>query len=128
MRNTDHRTRTILLHKKTPYILLVARGTAANIDEDAPEEYTGHSQLRAFGTRSLGGNSQPFNFAAQGTMLGWRLQNPVGVAEEPIIGGIWAVKDSMGTGGQFALASARILNTRCAPVVTSRQVCGTLLR
>ncbi|KDN69511.1 putative stress response protein Whi2 [Colletotrichum sublineola] len=117
-----------LAAQKTPYILLVARGTAANIDEDAPEEYTGHSQLRAFGTRSLGGNSQPFNFAAQGTMLGWRLQNPVGVAEEPIIGGIWAVKDSMRTGGQFALASARILNTRCTPVVTSRQVCGTLLR
>ncbi|KAK1981953.1 hypothetical protein LZ30DRAFT_749672 [Colletotrichum cereale] len=92
--NTGHTTRTLLLPKKDPNILLVSRGSAANIDEDAARESTGHSQLRAFDIGSLNENSQPLNFATQGTILGWGLRNSVGVAEEPVTGGIWTVENS----------------------------------
>ncbi|GKT44110.1 uncharacterized protein ColSpa_04291 [Colletotrichum spaethianum] len=94
MSNSDHTTRTLTLSNKMPNILLVSRGSAANIDEDAARQSNGYSQLRAFDIGSLEENSQPFNFATQGTRLGWGLRNSVGVAEEPITGGIWTVENS----------------------------------
>ncbi|KAI3535962.1 hypothetical protein CSPX01_11119 [Colletotrichum filicis] len=94
MSNTDHTTRTLLLSKKSPGILLVSRGSASNIDEAATRQSTGHSQLRAFDIGSLGENSGPLNFPTEGRMLGWGLRNSVGVAEEPVTGGVWTVENS----------------------------------
>lgn len=94
MSNTDHTTRTLLLSKKSPGILLVSRGSASNIDEAAISQSSGHSQLRAFDIGSLDDNSGPLSFPTQGRMLGWGLRNSVGVAEEPVTGGIWTVENS----------------------------------
>ncbi|TID06852.1 hypothetical protein CH35J_000619 [Colletotrichum higginsianum] len=94
MSNTGHTTRTLPLSNKKPGIILVSRGSAANIDQDAARQETGHSQLRAFDIGNLGENSQPFDFTIHGTMLEWGLRNSVGIAEEPVTGGIWTVENS----------------------------------
>ncbi|KAK1672896.1 soluble quino protein glucose/sorbosone dehydrogenase [Colletotrichum godetiae] len=94
MSNTDHTTRTLLLSSKMPGMLLVSRGSASNIDDGAISQSTGHAQLRAFDIGGLDKNSGPFNFPIQGTILGWGLRNSVGVAEEPVTGGIWTVENS----------------------------------
>ncbi|WQF86225.1 hypothetical protein CDEST_11239 [Colletotrichum destructivum] len=56
MSNTGHTTRTLLLSNKKPGIIWVSRGSAANIDQDAARQETGHSQLRAFDIGDLGEN------------------------------------------------------------------------
>lgn len=47
MDNTDHTTRTPLMSQMQPGILLVSRGSATNVDANAEDISTGHSELRA---------------------------------------------------------------------------------
>ena len=93
MSNSDHTTRTLLLSQRSPGLLLVSRGSDSNEDSDAKNKATGHSQLKAFDITKVG--DQPYDFASQGTLLGWGLRNSVGVAEEPLTGGIWSVENSV---------------------------------
>ncbi|OHW90961.1 glucose sorbosone dehydrogenase, partial [Colletotrichum incanum] len=89
MSNTDHTTR-----QSSPDVLLSSRVSAANINGDATRQSTSHSQLRAFDIGSLSENSQPFDYATEDTMLRLGLRNYVGVAGEPVTGGIWTVENS----------------------------------
>jgi glucose/arabinose dehydrogenase len=95
MANSDHTTRTLMLSQKAPGILLVSRGSDANEDPDAEDVTTGHSQIRAFDIGSLRADSPAYDFTTQGTRIGWGLRNSVGVAEEPVTGGIWSVENSV---------------------------------
>jgi glucose/arabinose dehydrogenase len=87
MWNTDHVSRTLLLSKKFPGKLLVARGSAANIDYLAKRQSSGHCQIRVF---DINKSPQSLPFATGGDMLAWGLRNSIGVAEHPADGGIWS--------------------------------------
>jgi len=95
MNNTDHLTRTLLMSQWQPGILLVSRGSATNVDSDAEDFSTGHSQLRAFNMANVTGTSPPYDFSTSGRLLGWGLRNSVGLAEEPLTGGIYSVENSV---------------------------------
>jgi glucose/arabinose dehydrogenase len=95
MNNTDHVTRTLLMSQKQPGILLVSRGSATNVDTDADIFSTGHSQIRAFNVSNVTASSKPYDFTTSGRLLGWGLRNSVGLAEEPLTGGIYSVENSV---------------------------------
>jgi glucose/arabinose dehydrogenase len=95
----DHSTRTLLLSKKVPGVLLVSRGSAANIDNQALIKDSGHSNIRAFNVTSF----DKVRKYTEGTLIGWGLRNSVGMDEDPITGGIWSNEngaDSMKRKGQ----------------------------
>jgi glucose/arabinose dehydrogenase len=94
MSNDDHTTRTLLMLEKKPGILLVSRGSNSNIDPEAEVLSSGHSQIKAFKVDNITSSSQAYNFTTQGLLLGWGLRNSVGVAEEPLTGGIYSVENS----------------------------------
>ncbi|KAK0617420.1 soluble quino protein glucose/sorbosone dehydrogenase [Immersiella caudata] len=92
MDNPDHVTRTLYLSKKHPELLLVSRGSAANIDPLSADINSGISQIRAFNLSTLG--STPFDYPTSGTIVGWGLRNSVGIAEHPITSGLYSVENS----------------------------------
>ncbi|TVY15574.1 L-sorbosone dehydrogenase [Lachnellula arida] len=96
MSGDDHTTRTLLISQIVPQTLVVSRGSNSNMDLEAEDIRTGHSQIRAFDleNKAMTSNSTPYDFATQGRILGWGLRNSVGVAEEPLTGGIFSVENS----------------------------------
>lgn len=95
MSNSDHTTRTLLLSKKNPSMLLVSRGSQSNEDENAEDIDSGHSQIRSFDLSKLddGKDAKPFEYL-DGHVIGWGLRNSVGVTEHPS-GGLWSVENSV---------------------------------
>lgn len=75
-------------------MLLVSRGSDGNVDDEAAEQSSGHSQLRAFNLTDLGQDDDPYDYM-DGVLLGWGLRNSVGVAEHPVTGGIYSVENSV---------------------------------
>ncbi|KAF7561532.1 hypothetical protein G7046_g2616 [Stylonectria norvegica] len=94
MSNNDHVSRTLLLSRKYPDLLLVSRGSDSNNDDAAAELDSGHSQLRSFNISTSRAADDPYDFL-DGTLLGWGLRNSVGVAEHPATGGIFTVENSV---------------------------------
>ena len=93
MYNLDHPTRSLLLSKRVPGMMVVNRGSAANLDFDAESLATGRSQVRAFNIANTA--ALPYNFSTTGTLLGWGLRNEVGLAEHPTTGGLYGVENSV---------------------------------
>ncbi|KAI6778990.1 L-sorbosone dehydrogenase-like protein [Emericellopsis cladophorae] len=93
MSNTDHTTRTLLLSKSEPVTLFVSRGSQSNLDDEAADIDSGHSQIRGFNLTDLGGDD-PVEYT-DGRVWGWGLRNAVGVAEDPTHGGLWSVENSV---------------------------------
>jgi len=91
MTTDDHTTRTLLLSRKVPGMMVVTRGSTSNIDFEATSLASGHSQVKAF---NLGNLTNTYDFDTDGLRLGWGLRNDVGVAEHPESGGIYAVENS----------------------------------
>lgn len=90
-----HSTRTLLLSKKQPDLLLVSRGSASNIDLQAADETSGVSQIRAFNISNATSILQrPYSYPTDGLLVAWGLRNSVGVAEHPTTGGIYSVENS----------------------------------
>ena len=94
MSNDDHTTRTLMMSNKEPGILVVSRGSNSNIDLEAESLTSGHSQIKAYDLSNITSTSEPYEFATSGRLLGWGLRNSVGVAEEPLTGGIYSVENS----------------------------------
>ena len=94
MTNSGHVTRTLLLSKKQPGILLVSRGSDGNEDDGAADLDSGRSQLRSFNLTALSDGDDPYDYL-DGDVWGWGLRNSVGVAEDPVHGGIWSVENSV---------------------------------
>lgn len=92
MTNSDHTTRTLLLSKKAPGMMVVTRGSTSNIDPLAEQLDTGHAQVKAF---DIGNMNGPYDFVSEGTLLAWGVRNDVGVDEEPITGRIYTVENSV---------------------------------
>jgi glucose/arabinose dehydrogenase len=94
MSNDDHTTRTLMMSNKEPGILVVSRGSNSNIDLEAETLGSGHSQIKAYVLNNITSSSPPYDFTTSGRLLGWGLRNSVGVAEEPLTGGIYSVENS----------------------------------
>jgi hypothetical protein len=101
MAGSDHTSRTLLLSKKAPGMIIINRGSNSNIDPLARDITTGHSQIKAFNLTNLTSSSsssssaaEPYDFNTAGLLLGWGLRNDVGIAEEPQTGGIYSVENS----------------------------------
>ncbi|OLN88319.1 L-sorbosone dehydrogenase 1 [Colletotrichum chlorophyti] len=87
-----HQTRTLLIPRSKPNVLLVSRGSAPNLDLETAEASSGRSQIRAFNLNKMRGAPVPYT---SGELFGWGLRNSVGVGENPIDGGIWSVENSL---------------------------------
>ena len=81
------------MSQKVNGTLLVSRGSTSNVDLDAAELSSGHSQIRAFNLLNM--TSDPYGYDTDGLRLGWGLRNSVGVAEHPDTGGIYSVENSV---------------------------------
>jgi glucose/arabinose dehydrogenase len=88
-----HTTRTLLLSQKVPGLLLVSRGSVGNLDLETLDVDTGVSTIKAFNVSNT--TTSTYNHAQDGLLLGWGLRNSVGVAEEPVTGGIYSVENSV---------------------------------
>jgi len=86
MANGGHSTRTLLISKSNPDLLLVSRGSDGNIDPLAGNISTGHSTIKYFRISEI--MNTPTDHARGGTLLGWGLRNSVGLGEHPITGGM----------------------------------------
>lgn len=92
MSNTDHTTRTLLLSRFAPGLLVVTRGSTSNIDPLAEKIGSGHAQVKAFNLTNM---TVPYDFTTSGLLLGWGMRNDVGIDEEPTKGGIFSVENSV---------------------------------
>lgn len=92
MSNTDHTTRTLLLSRYAPDLLVVSRGSTSNIDPLAENVHSGHAQIRAFNLSALNG---PYDFVSSGTLLAWGVRNDVGVDEDPATGKVYSVENGV---------------------------------
>ena len=92
MDSNGHTSRTLLMSSRQPGTLVVSRGSSSNFDLKAQDVSSGISQIRAFDINAV--PDTPYDYASQGRLLGWGLRNSVGVAEEPLTGGIYSVENS----------------------------------
>ena len=92
MTNSDHTTRTLLLSQFSPGLMVVTRGSTSNIDVEAENILTGHSQIKAFNLTNMTG---PYDFNEDGLLLGWGLRNDVGIDEDPVTGSVYSVENSV---------------------------------
>lgn len=90
MNGTDHSTRTLLLSEKVPGMMVVSRGSLANLDEQATTIEGGTAQVRAF---NLNNRTGVYNWN-DGLLLAWGVRNEVGIAEHPNSGQIYGVENS----------------------------------
>ena len=81
-----HLTRTLLIPKDFPDILLVQRGSDGNVDAGAKNITNGRSMIRIFNLTEVA--TMPVAYATGGTLLAWGLRNAVGVAQNPVTGEI----------------------------------------
>jgi glucose/arabinose dehydrogenase len=85
-----HQSRTLLVPKAAPNLLLVSRGSDGNRDMETREEKSGRSQIRYWEIDEFTG--KPLDYSSTGTILGWGLRNSVGVGEDPTTGGIVSIE------------------------------------
>ena len=86
MRNGGHSTRTLLVSKAYTDLLLVSRGSDANIDAATTSSTAGRSIIKYYKISQI--MQTPADMARDGTVLGYGLRNSVGMGEHPFTGGI----------------------------------------
>ncbi len=91
MTHPDHVTRTLLLPKKYPDLLIVSRGSNDNIDTRSIDPSVGRAVVKVFNLSSIPADG--YDYASAGSLLGWGLRNDVGLVEAGD-GGIWSVENS----------------------------------
>ncbi|KAF9057253.1 hypothetical protein BJ165DRAFT_1333787, partial [Panaeolus papilionaceus] len=94
MYNAGHNTRTLLVSKKYPNLLMASVGSNGNIDLPSFTPASGRAQVRVFDWTTLGSSGVPYT---QGRVMGYGLRNDVGLVEDG--GGIvHSVENSMDDG------------------------------
>lgn len=88
-----HISRTIMMSTKAPGLLLVSRGSMANVDPLTLDPNTGISTIKAFNVSNV--TSEAYSHPRDGLLLGWGLRNSVGVAEDPVTGAVYSVENSV---------------------------------
>lgn len=94
MYNAGHNTRTLVVSKKYPNLLMASVGSNGNIDLPSFAPASGRAQVRVFDWTTLGSSGVPYT---QGRVMGYGLRNDVGLVEDG--GGIvHSVENSMDDG------------------------------
>ncbi|OIW26202.1 soluble quino protein glucose dehydrogenase [Coniochaeta ligniaria NRRL 30616] len=93
MSNQGHPTRALLVSKFNPDVIMVARGSNANIDTATTSQSAGRSMIKSFSISRA--TSTVIDYVSGGEVLGWGLRNIVGMGEDPVYGGVWSVENSM---------------------------------
>jgi glucose/arabinose dehydrogenase len=86
MSQLGHISRTLLMSKKAPGILLVSRGSGPNVDPLARDINSGVSQIRSFNVSGIPKSVKYID----GRVIAWGLRNSIGLGENPADGGIWS--------------------------------------
>ena len=86
-------TRTLLLSKLVPDMLLVSRGSGPTVDPEALDKATAVSTIKAFNIANA--TAAGYSYINDGLLMGWGLRNSVGVAEDPASGAIYSVENSV---------------------------------
>lgn len=81
MDNDDHVTRTVLVSTAHPNLLIVSRGSNANLDTGATAS-SGRAQVKVFDWTSLPSGDAGWDFTTQGKLLASGVRNEVGIAED----------------------------------------------
>jgi hypothetical protein len=88
----SHSTRTLLLPPNDPDYLLVSWGSNGNVDPQARDPTSGYSTVKAF---DISDNSTVYQYATDGMLVGWGLRNSVGLAQNPVTGGLFSNENSV---------------------------------
>ncbi|KAH8724611.1 hypothetical protein GQ44DRAFT_255310 [Phaeosphaeriaceae sp. PMI808] len=91
MNQTSHASRTLVIPKQRPDLLLVQRGSQGNIDTGAATVEAARSQIRAFKIADI--DQAPAAYSS-GEVFAWGIRNNVAIGEHPN-GGIWSVNNGM---------------------------------
>ena len=113
--NGPHPTRTILTSKSSPDMLLVARGSNANVDTQTTDKGAGRCMIKSFSIKQI--MQTPATYTTGGEIVGWGLRNIVGMGEDPVHGGVWSVENSM---DDIRLNSKDVHNENPAEKLVSR--------
>ena len=70
MYNWYHFTRTLLISKKNPNLIVISVGSNDNIDIPSFQQATGRAAIKVFDLRTLPSGGTPFNSSQYGRMLG----------------------------------------------------------
>ncbi|CZT15713.1 related to L-sorbosone dehydrogenase [Ramularia collo-cygni] len=87
-----HATRTLLLPPNDPDFLLVSWGSNGNVDPQARDPTSGYSSIKAF---NISDTSRVWNYTTDGLLVGYGLRNSIGLAQNPITGGIFSNENSV---------------------------------
>jgi glucose/arabinose dehydrogenase len=71
MYNYYHFTRTLLISKKNPNLLVVTVGSNDNIDQASFQKATGRAAIKVFDLRTLPSGGTPFNNSQYGKYMGY---------------------------------------------------------
>ena len=94
MDHPDHVSRTLLYPRKAAGDqLIISRGSSENLDMDTIDISSGRSQVKTFNLSAVPNGG--YDYTRDGSVLGFGLRNSVGVAENPVNGGIWSVENSV---------------------------------
>lgn len=99
MRNGGHSTRTLLRSRTDPDILLVSRGSNANIDSATTDPASGRSLIRMYSIAEI--TKTAVDMATGGKLLGYGLRNSVAVGENPVTGEVYSAENSIDNAMRF---------------------------
>lgn len=88
----SHSTRTLLLPPSDPDFLLVSWGSDGNVDPQARDSTSGYSTVKAF---NISDTSRVWEYASEGLLVGYGLRNSVGLAQNPVTGGLFSNENSI---------------------------------
>lgn len=94
MRNNYHFTRTILIPRRHPNLIVLSVGSDGNVDAPSFQINNGRASIKVFDMTKLPSNGAVFNNTAYGSVLGYGLRNDVGIAEDRS-GLVYSIENSL---------------------------------
>ncbi|EJD53051.1 soluble quino protein glucose dehydrogenase [Auricularia subglabra TFB-10046 SS5] len=93
MDNDDHVTRTLLVSNAHPNLLIVSRGSNANLDMGAGSASAARAAIKVFDWTTLPAGDVGYDYARDGKLLAYGVRNEVGISEDAA-GRVWGVENS----------------------------------
>lgn len=88
--DSGHITRTLLVSKKHPHLLIVSRGSLGNLDATATPA---HASIKVFDWTKTPSSGKGYDYVSDGSVLAYGVRNEVGVMEDAA-GHVWGVENS----------------------------------
>ncbi|EJD35699.1 soluble quino protein glucose dehydrogenase [Auricularia subglabra TFB-10046 SS5] len=88
--DNGHVTRTVVVSKKHPNLLIVSRGSLGNLDPTASKA---HASIKVFDWKNLPSGDKGYDYTKDGKVFAYGVRNEVGIAEDAA-GNFWGVENS----------------------------------